>query len=151
MGSEMCIRDRVFHRFIRAIRFITDQDVAGTTGDNVSFYGINLDGVIRKSGEIVIFSIVFVQFGCPNLGFRAHPGVRISFSYTIRAFPTGKVFTFPEEAAGTGHVISGGFLIGQYARVTQVDGIERDVGTETVWDFLLGRYKDRTQGKYKHQ
>ena len=58
---------------------------------------------------------------------------------------------FTEEAAGTGHVISGGFLIGQYARVTQVDGIKRDVGTETVWDFLLGRYKDRTQGKYKHQ
>ena len=125
--------------------------MTGTTGDNVSFYGINLDGVIRKSGEIVIFSVVFVQFGCPNFGFRTHPGVRISFSYTIRAFPTGKVFAFPEEAAGTGHVISGGFLIGQYARVTQVDGIKRDVGTETVWDFLLGRYKDRTQGKYKHQ
>ena len=29
---------------------------------------------------------------------KAATAIRISFSYTIRAFPTGKVFTFPEEA-----------------------------------------------------
>ena len=44
------------------------------------------------------------------------------------------------------------FPLGRYyTEVTQVDRIERDVGTKTVRNLLLGRCKDRTQGKYKHQ
>lgn len=136
----------VFHGAIGTVGLVADEDVAGAAGNDVAFYGVNLNGVVGEGGEVVVLAAVFVELSCPDFGLGAHPGGGVGFSDEVRAFPTGKVGAFPEEAAGAGHVVGGGGLIGQDARIAQADGVEGDAGAEAMGMLLLGRKKEGDEG-----